>query len=166
MAISLSLGDIQKSGSSPQPAPTAQPEGEPTSSGGDLTSIIREAATVLKEINNGMQEYAKLQGNMGMMQGSESQQQQGTNIASRPDESDQSEQSNTNNNSIVENIPPQQVFQFVMQGIAKLQDELGSDATLQETEEWMMENQQQLHMLIQQGKKLLVNQYGNNESSR
>jgi len=176
MGVKLELGDVDSG--TPQPPAADQPQPEPQPPGDDK-DLIDYGLKTLRRLNEGIKEYKEFQQNMnqlaGQTKGSQPQGEQqpiqdkpqsGTpSVGEQPDiqneQSQQQPQGSQQQPSLLEQIPAEVVHDYVMKGVNHLEDELGRDATLEDAEVWLMENQQELVKLIRQGKQVLKAQYGN-----
>jgi len=175
MGVKLELGDVDSG--TPQPPAADQPQPEPQPPGDDK-DLIDYGLKTLRRLNEGIKEYKEFQQNMNQLAGQTQTQQQpeqqpiqdrpqgGTpSVGEQPDiegePAQQTSQGSQQQPSLLEQIPAEVVHDYVMKSVNHLEDELGRDATLEDAEVWLMENQQELVKLIRQGKQVLKAQYGN-----
>jgi len=103
------------------------------------SSMLREVNQIISQLND-----------MGIMQQMNMGQQQ--NQAANPGQAEQNMQQTQGNQGTNSDMQTQQVFKQVQGGLNLLmqQEELGPDATLEETQQYVMQNEQELKQVIKQ----------------
>lgn len=103
------------------------------------SNMLREVNQIISQLND-----------MGIMQQMNMGQQQ--NQAANPGQAGQNMQQTQRNQGTNSDMQTQQVFKQVQGGLNLLmqQEELGPDATLEETQQYVMQNEQELKQVIKQ----------------
>jgi len=164
MAIELSYNDINAEG--------AEAAAEATASGGSSNAISGLNST-LREVNELMDNMQQVQRKAANMQGNQQQQAQqghiqgnqvqGNQPPANPTQSGQdvggnTQQSSGEAESLLNDLDPEQVYKFLTDAVIKIEEDLedGEEATMQDLEEYMIENKSDILTLIDTGKQMVL----------
>jgi len=164
MAIELSYNDINAEG--------AEQAAEAATSGGSSNAISGLNST-LREVNELMDNMQQVQRKAANMQGNQQQQAQQGHIqgnqaqpaqpAANPTQSGQDVAGNTQQSSgdaenLLQDLKPEQVYSFLTDAVIKIEEDLedGEEATMQDLEEYMVENKSDILTLIDTGKQMVL----------
>jgi len=159
MAIELNYNDVQQEAAAPDQA--AEPAAD---SGGSAISGLN---STLQEINELMSNMQQVQQKAQNMTGQGQQQQtaapagdmqggvQGGQQVQTP--TPNGGRSGEKQGSVLDDIDPEQVYGFLTDAVVKIEDDIGQDATMQDLEEYMVENKADIIELVQAAKSMIGN---------
>ena len=158
MAIELNYNDIESAGEAAEATAAA--------GSGDGNAISGLNST-LQEVNSLMDNFMQMQSKAAQMQGQQGQQaSQGNpggmaNPTSQPSPNQggsgqKPQQSSEKTQSMIEQINPAQVYGFITDAVVKIEEDIGEDATMQDLEEYLVENREDIQQLIGQGQQMIA----------
>ncbi len=159
MAIELNYNDVQQEAAAPDQVDEAAAD-----TGGSAISGLN---STLQEINELMSNMQQVQQKAQNMTGQQQQQQaaapagdmqggvQGGQQVQKP--TPNGGRSGEKQGSVLDDIDPEQVYGFLTDAVVKIEDDIGQDATMQDLEEYMVENKADILELVQAAKSMIGN---------
>jgi len=158
MAIELNYNDVQQETTAPDQA--AEPAAD---TGGSAISGLNSTLQEINELMSNMQQVQQKAQNMtgqgqqqaatpaGDMQGGV----QGGQHVQTP--TPNGGRSGEKQGSFLDDVDPEQVYGFLTDAVVKIEDDIGKDATMQDLEEYMIENKADILELVQAAKSMIGN---------
>lgn len=161
MAIELNYNDVQQA----QPEGAAAPEAEADTGSGNAIASLNDT---LREVNELMDNMQQVQQKATQMQGGQPQAQQQAAPAGDMQggvQQGQPTQDPTPNGGadgqkqaeFLDQMDSEQVYGFLTDAVLKIEDDIGEDATMQDLEEYMVENKEDILQLVEAAKTMIAN---------